>query len=51
MVTTTTGPPVMLPQPVIVTSNKVNPSPQVLKAAPIGQGKKISGKGKGIKPP
>ena len=50
-VTTTTEPLVTLPQPVIVTSNKVNPSPQVLKAAPIGQDKKISGKGKGIKPP
>ena len=46
MVTTTTEPPVILPQPAVVTSNKVNPSPQVSKAAPIGQGKKISGKGK-----
>ena len=51
MVTTTTDPPVMLPCPVVVTSNKVNPSPQVSKAAPIGQGKKISDKGKGIKSP
>ena len=51
VVTTTTDPPVMLPQPVVVTSNKVNPSPQVSKAAPIAQGKKISGKGKGIKAP
>ena len=51
MVTTTTEPPVTLPQPVVVTSNKVNPSPQVLTAAPIGQGKKISDKGKGVKPP
>ena len=51
MVTATTEPPVMLPQPVIVTSNKVNPNLQVLKATPIEQGKKISDKGKGIKPP
>ena len=29
----------------------MNTGPQVLKAAPIGQGKKISGKGKGVKPP
>ena len=47
----TTEPPVTLQQPVVVTSNKVNTGPQILKAAPIGQGKKISGKGKGIKPP
>ena len=50
MVTTTTDPPVTLPQPVIATSNKVNPSPQVLKATLKGQGKKSSDKGKGIKP-
>ena len=50
MVTMTTEPPVTLQQPVVVTSNKVNPGPQVLKAALIGQGKKISGKGKGVKP-
>ena len=49
--TTTTEPPVTLQQPVVVTSNKVNTGPQVLKAAPIGQGKKISGRGKGVKPP
>ena len=41
----TTEPPVTLQQPVVVTSNKVNTGPQILKAAPIGQGKKISGKG------
>ena len=41
----------MLLQPVVVTSNKVNAGPQVLKAAPGRQGKKFSGKGKGIKPP
>ena len=51
MVTTTTEPHVMLQQPVVVTSNKVNASPQVLKVAPGGQGKKFSGKGKGVKPP
>ena len=51
MVTTTTDPPVMLQQPVAVTNNKVNAGPQVLKAAPGGQGKKVSGKGKGVKPP
>ena len=41
----------MLQQPVVITSNKVNASPQVLKAAPGGQGKKFCGKGKGVKPP
>ena len=51
MVTTTTEPHVTLQQPVVVTSNKVNASPQVLTAAPGGQGKKFSGKGMGIKPP
>ena len=51
MVTMTTEPHVMLQQPVVVTSNKVNAGPQVLKAAPVGQGKKFSGKGKGVKPP
>ena len=50
MVTTTTEPHATLQQPV-VTSNKLNASPQVLKAAPGGQGKKFSGKGKGVKPP
>ena len=47
----TTEPPATLQQPVVVTSNKVNTGPQVLKAAQIGQGKKISRKGKGVKPP
>ena len=51
VVNTTTEPPVTLQQPVVVTSSKVNAGPQVLKAAPIGQGKKISGKGIGVKPP
>ena len=49
MVTTTTEPHVTLPQPVVVTNNKVNAGPPVLKTAPGGQGKKFSGKGKGIK--
>ena len=51
MVTTTTEPHVTLQQPVVVTSNKVNVSPQVLKATPGGHSKKFSGKGKGVKPP
>ena len=46
MVTTTTEPHVMLQQPVVVTSNKVNAGPQVLKTTPGGQGKKSSGKEK-----
>ena len=50
VVTTTTEPHVTLQQPVVVTSNKVNASPQVLKAAPGGQGNKFGGKGKGNKP-
>ena len=51
MVTTTTEPHVTLQQTVVVTSNKVNTSPPVLKTALGGQGKKIHGKGKGIKLP
>ena len=51
VVTTTTEPHIMLQQPVVVTSNKVNAGPQVLKATPEGQGKKFSGKGKGVRPP
>ena len=51
VVTTTTEPHVMLQQPVVVTSNKVKASPQVLKVTPGGQGKKFGGKGKGNKPP
>ena len=50
VVTTTTNTPVTLPQPVIVTSNKANPSPQVLKAALEGQDKKANDKGKVMKP-
>ena len=51
MVTMITEPPVTLQQPAVVTSNKVNAGPQVLKAASVGQGKKFSIKGKGVKPP
>ena len=50
VVTTTTKPHVTLQQPVVVTSSKVNASPQILKVAPGGQGKKPVGKGKGNKP-
>ena len=50
MTTTTTEPHITLQQPVVVTSSKVNASPQVLKVTP-GQGKKPTGKGKGNKPP
>ena len=41
MVTMTTDPHVMLHQPVVVTSSKVNVGPQVLKTALGGQGKKF----------
>ena len=51
VVTTTTEPHVTLQQPVVVTSNKVNASPHILKTTPGGQGKKFSEKGKGVKPP
>ena len=48
--TTTTNTPVTLPWHVIVTSGKENPSPQVSKAAPEGQGEKANDKGKVMKP-
>ena len=51
MTTTTIEPHVTLQQPVVVTSSKINVSPQVLKVAPEGQGKKCVGKGKGNKLP
>ena len=51
VVTTTTKLHVTLQQPVVVTSSKVNASPQVLKVAPGAQGRKPVGKGKGNKPP
>ena len=50
MVTTTTDPHVTLQQPIAVTSSKVNASPPILKSALGGQGKKLVGRGKGIKP-
>ena len=50
MVTMTTDPHVMLQQPVVVTSSKANAGPLILKAALGGQGKKLIGKGKGVKP-
>ena len=50
IVTTTTEPHATLQQPVVVTSSKVNASPQILKVAPGGQCKKPVGKGKGNKP-
>ena len=49
VVTITTYLPVTVPQPVIVTSSKVTPNPQVVKAGPEGQGKKANEKGK-VKP-
>ena len=48
--TTTTEPHVTLQQPVVVTSSKVNASPQILKVSSGGQGKRPAGKGKGNKP-
>ena len=51
VVTTTTELHVTLQQPIVVTSNKMNASPPVLKTALGGQGKTIGGKGKGIKLP
>ena len=50
VVTTTTEPHVTLQQPIVVTGNKANASPQALKVTPGGQGTKFGGKGKGIKP-
>ena len=50
VVSTTTDAPVTLPQPVVVTSSKANPSSQISKAALEGQGKKAHDKGKAIKP-
>ena len=50
MVTMTTDPHVTLQQPVVVTSSKANAGPPILKTALGGQGKKLVGKGKGVKP-
>ena len=46
----TTDPHATLQQPVVVTSSKANAGPPILKAALGGQGKKLAGKGKGVKP-
>ena len=48
--TTSTEPHVTSQQPVVVTSSKVNASPQILKVVQGGQGQKPAGKGKGNKP-
>ena len=50
VVTTTTNPHVMLQQPVVVTSSKASAGPPILKTALGGQGRKLGGKGKGVKP-
>ena len=50
MVTITTHPHVKLQQPAVVTSSKANAGPPILKTALGGQGKKLVGKGKGVKP-
>ena len=47
VVTTTTEPHVTYQQPVVVTSSKVNASPQILNVAPGAKGKKTCWKGKG----
>ena len=49
MATTSTNPSVKVQPPVIVTSNKTSTSPPILKTS-LGQGEKIVGKGKNIKP-
>ena len=51
MTTTATDPPAAVSRPVVVTSNRVSTNPQVAKAPPKGQVKKIIDKGKGVKPP
>ena len=48
VVTTTTEPHVTLQQPVVLTSNMVNASPQVLKVAPGGKARNLVGKEKVI---
>ena len=50
VVTMTTDPHVMLQQPVVVTSTKANAGPLIFKTVLGGQGKKLVGKGKGVKP-
>ena len=50
VMTTTTNPLAMLQQPVVVTSSKASAGPPILKTALGGQGKKLVGKGKSVKP-
>ena len=50
VVTMTSDPHATLQQPVVVTSSKANAGPPILKTALGGQGKKLAGKGKGVKP-
>ena len=46
----TTDPHTTLQQPVVVTSSKTGAGPPILKTALGSQGKKLVGKGKGVKP-
>ena len=46
----TPDPQAMLQQPVVVTSSKASAGPPILKTALGGQGKKLVGKGKNVKP-
>ena len=50
VVTKTTDPHATLQQPVVVTSSKTSAGPPILKTALGGQGKKLVGKGKSVKP-
>ena len=50
VVTMTTDPHTTLQQPVVVTSSKVSAGSPILKTALGGQDKRLSGKGKGVKP-
>ena len=50
VVTMTTDPHTMSQQPVVVTNSKASASPPILKTALGGQGKKLGGKGKSVKP-
>ena len=50
VVTMTTNPHATLQQPAVVTSSKESAGPPIMKTALGGQGKKLVGKGKGVKP-
>ena len=50
VVTMATHPHMTLQQPVVVTGSKASAGPPILKTALGGQGKKLGGKGKGVKP-